>query len=264
MGLRSRGRETLVTGLLVAVGLAFVLLSLPSYAWAQQVVGAITQLSGTAQVVRTGVTSSVTVNMPVDLHDRLSTAAGSTLTLTLTNTSTLSLYQLSTLVVDENVVTGGVRQQTLIRLLGGSVNAVVNTAGRAIAPNNFQIVTPNAIVGVRGTDFDTTYTEGTVRPGYDGCERYTDVVVHEGIVAISDPSNPAAAVEVSPGYETTVPCLLPPLNAGPIGIAGAAAPGTAAGARTTSAAAAVSGFSAPPPGVGSSPPPAPAIPKVVQ
>ncbi len=197
------------------------------------------------------------------LHDRLTTAADSTLTLTLIDTSTLSLSQSSTLVLDENVVTGGVRQITLIRLLIGSVNAFVNTPGRAVAPNNFQIETPNAVVGVRGTDFSTTYTEGVVRPGYDGCARYTDVVVREGVVAISNPAAPAAAVEVYPGYETTVPCLLPPLNAGPIGIAGAAAPGTAGGGRT-GAAAAVSGFSAPPPGVGSSPPPAPPIPKVVQ
>lgn len=88
-------------------------------------------------------------------------------------------------------------------------------------------------------------------------------MVREGVVAISNPSTPAAAVEVYPGYETTVPCLLPPLNAGPIGITGAAAPGTAGGGRT-GAAAAVSGFSAPPPGVGGSPPPAPPIVKVVQ
>jgi ferric-dicitrate binding protein FerR (iron transport regulator) len=238
----------------------FLVLMASRAAWAQQV-GTITQLTGTAQVLRAGVTNNVTLTMPVDLNDRLTTAAASTLTLTLTDNSTLSLLQPGTLVVDQNVVTGGVRQRSLVRLLGGTVNAVVNVAGRAIAPNNFQIVTPNAIVGVRGTNFDVSYTEGVVRPGFDGCQRYTDVVVHDGVVAISNPSTPAAVVEVGAGFETTVPCLLPPLNAGPIGIAGAAGPG-AAGGRT--AAATVGGFSAPSPGVGSSPPPAPAVPKVVQ
>ena len=56
--------------------------------------------------------------MPVEVHDRLTTAIDSTLTLLLVNNSTLSLSQSTTLVVDENVVTGGVRQKTLIRLLG--------------------------------------------------------------------------------------------------------------------------------------------------
>lgn len=242
------GRAALI--ILAAVSLKFA-----TSAWAQQA-GTVTQLSGTAELLRAGVTSGVTLRMAIELHDQLTTAADSSLTLTLTDNTTVSLAQATRLIVDQNVVAGGIRQQTLIRLLTGSVNAVVNTAGRTIAPNNFQIVTPNAIVGVRGTDFDTTYTEGVVRPGYDGCARYTDVVVHDGVVALSNPSNPAAVVEVFPGYETTVPCLLPPLNAGPIGLTGAAGPGGRGGGRA-GVAAVVSGFSAPPPGVGSSSPPPP-------
>lgn len=246
---------------LTALGVAVAWLCFASSAWAQQQVGTITQLSGTAQVQRAGATIGATLTMAVQLHDQLSTAADSSLTVTLVDNSTVSLYPSSTLVLDENVVAGGIRQRTLVRLLAGSMRAVVRI-GRLIAPNNFDIQTPNALLGVRGTDFDTAYTEGIVRPGYEGCERYTDVRVREGVVAISNPATPAVVVEVSAGYETTVPCLLPPLTGGPIGITGAPAPGTATGGRT-SAAAAVSGFSAPPPGVGSSPPPAPPIVKVV-
>ncbi len=247
--------------LLTAVCLA--LLCFGSNAWAQQV-GTITQLSGTAQDLRAGATIGITLTMAVQLHDQLSTAANSTLTVTLVDNSTLALYPSSTLVVDDNVVAGGVRQRTLVRLARGAVRAIVRVA-RVIAPNNFDIQTPNAVLGVRGTDFDAIYTEGTVRPGYEGCQRYTDVVVREGIVAVNNLANPAAVIEIPAGYETTVPCLLPPLTGGPIGIAGTAAPGAAAGARNSAgAAAAVSGFSAPPPGVGSSPPPAQATVKVVQ
>jgi len=258
----SKARRPTANTLLITLGLAVACLCFGSSAWAQRV-GSVTQMSGTAQVLRAGATLSAALSMAVELHDQVTTAADSTLTITLVDNSTLSLYQSSTLVMDENVVAAGVRERTLIRLLIGNVTSVVNTAGRTIAPNNFQIQTPNAVIGARGTDFDTSYSEGVVRPGYEGCQRYTDVVVREGVVAISNPANPAAVVEVPAGYETTVPCLLPPLTGGPIGITGAAAPGTAAGGKT-SAAAAVSGFSAPPPGVGSSPPPAPPIPKVVQ
>jgi len=259
----AKERHPATDSLRIALILAVAWLYFASSAWAQQPVGTMTQLNGTAQVQRGGSTLSASLTMALELHDQVKTAADSTLTITLADNSTLSLYQSSTLVLDDNVVTAGVRERTLVRLVIGNVTAVVNTAGRTIAPNNFQIYTPNAIVGVRGTEFDTSYSEGVVRPGYEGCERYTDVVVREGVVAISNPANPAAVVEVPAGYETTVPCLLPPLTGGPIGIAGAAAPGTAGGGRT-GAAAAVSGFSAPPPGVGSSPPPAPPIVKVVQ
>jgi hypothetical protein len=160
------------------------------------------------------------------------------------------------------VVVGGVRQRTLVRLLGGGVSSLIHTAlYRGVS--TFEVHTPNATAAVRGTDFDTTYIEGVIRPGYEGCQRYTDVIVREGVVGLSNPANPAAAVDIPAGYETTVPCLLPPLNAGPIGITGATAPGTAAGRSSgglagSGAALAVGGFAAPPPGVGSSPPPPPA------
>ncbi len=120
-----------------------------------------------------------------------------------------------------------------------------------------------------GTDFDTTYIEGIVRPGYEGCQRYTDVRVREGIVAVSNLANPTEVVEIEAGYETTVPCELAPLNAGPLGIAGAAGPGEAGGrgggggggiSAAGGAAAAAVGFSAPPPGSGTSAPPPPPPP----
>jgi len=93
------------------------------------------------------------------------------------------------------------------------------------------------------------------------------------VVALTNPANPTAEVDVPAGYETTVPCLLPPLNAGPIGITGAVGPSAAANGRNAGglagigAAAAVGGFAAPPPGVGAAPPPpqpAPAPRPVVQ
>src|SRR5208282_1539601 len=138
---------------------------------------------------------------------------------------------------------------------------------RSIVPvllrtEGFEIHTPNAVTAVRGTDFDTTYIEGRARPGYEGCQRYTDVRVREGVVAVSNLANPGEVVEVTAGYETTVPCLLPPLNAGPLGIAGAIGPGAAGGRSggAGGAAAAAVGFSAPPPGGGSSAPPPPPMP----
>jgi hypothetical protein len=52
-------------------------------AWAQQPVGTITQLQGTAQVQRTGDTLSAALTMLIEFHDQVRTAANSTVTITL-------------------------------------------------------------------------------------------------------------------------------------------------------------------------------------
>jgi hypothetical protein len=200
--------------------------------------------------------------MPIELHDQITTGAVSSATVMLAdNQSTVALAAATTLVFDQNVVVSGVRRRTLVRLLGGGVSSLIHTALYGGIPT-FEVHTPNATASTRGTDFDTTYIAGVIRPGYEGCQRYTDVRVREGVVGLTNPAAPTAEVDVPAGYETTVPCLLPPLNAGPLGITGAVAPGTAAGRSSgglagTGAAAAVSGFSAPPPGTGAAPPPPP-------
>ena len=173
----------------------------------------------------------------------------------------MALAESTTLVFDQNVVAGGVRQRTLVTLLGGGVSSLIHTALFGGA-STYEVHTPNAVAAARGTDFDTSYFQGVVRPGYEGCQRYTDVLVRQGLVGLTNPANPTVEVDVGAGYETTVPCLLPPLTAGPLGLTGAAAPGTSAGRSAgglggIGAAAAVGGFAAPPPGAGAAPPPAP-------
>jgi hypothetical protein len=200
--------------------------------------------------------------MAIQLHDQITTGLASAVTVTLAdNQSTVALADSTTLVFDENVVAGGVRQRTVVRLLAGGMGSLIRTALFG-GTSTFEVHTPNATAAARGTDFDTTYTEGIIRPGYEGCQRYTDVIVREGVVGVTNPAVPTVEVDVPAGYETTVPCLLPPLNAGPIGITGAVGPGTptgrsGGGLAGIEAAAAVSGFAAPPPGSGSSAPPPP-------
>jgi len=236
----------------------------PLTALAQQVVGTVVKLSGSAQIQRAGATIAVVQGMAIDLHDQLTTSVNSSATVRLASGITLTLAAHTNLTFDQNVTTGGTGR-TQLNLLEGGLRSLVPPLLRTEA---FEIHTPNAITAVRGTDFDTTYFEGTVRPGYEGCQRYTDVNVREGVVAVSNLANPTEVVEVDAGFETTMPCLLPPLNAGPLGIAGAAGPGAAGGrggggGASGSAVSAGAGFSAPPPGGGSTgapPPPPPPMP----
>ena len=86
--------------------------------------------------------------------------------------------------------------------------------------------TPNAVVAARGTNFETAYIVGKPCPGFPECLRYTDVGVYEGVVEVSNPTNPRAApVRVTPGYETTVPCELAPSSPAPLGMGELGAPG---------------------------------------
>ena len=239
---------------------SLVVLFAPSTACAQQIVGTVTQLSGSAQIQRGSLNVAVAQGSAIQLHDRLATSVNSSATVTLASGITLTLAEHTNLTFDQNVTTAGTGR-TQLDLVEGGLRSIVPVLLRT---ESFEIHTPNAITAVRGTDFDTTYTEGRVRPGYEGCQRYTDVRVREGVVAVSNLANPTQVVDIEAGYETTVPCELPPLNAGPLGIAGAAGPGEAGGRGSggggSSAAAAAVGFPAPPPGTGTSAPPPPPPP----
>jgi len=264
MSRRTDGRAVRLFLALVSLVVFFA----PSIACAQQIVGRVSQLSGTAQIQRAGATIAVVQGISIELHDRLVTSVNSTAVVVLSSGTTLTLGEHTNLTFDQTVTTSGTGR-TLLSLVEGGLRSIVPVL---LGTQGFEIHTPNAITAVRGTDFDTTYIEGRVRPGYEGCQRYTDVRVREGVVAVSNLANPTQAVEIEAGYETTVPCELPPLNAGPLGIAGAAGPGEAGGrgsggggggsSAAGGAAAAAVGFSAPPPGSGTSapPPPPPAMP----
>ncbi|WP_423947087.1 FecR family protein [Candidatus Binatus sp.] len=254
---RTDGRAACFFLALVSLVVCFA----PSIARAQQNVGTVTQLTGSAQIQRASLTVSVAQGTAVELHDQLATSVNSSATVTLTSGITLTLAEHTNLTFDQNVTTGGTGRNTQLNLFEGGLRSIVPVLLRT---ESFEVHTPNAVSAVRGTDFDTTYIEGRIRPGYEGCQRYTDVRVREGVVAVSNLANPAEVVEVSAGYETTVPCLLSPLSAGPLGIAGAVGPGAAGGkggsGGSGSAAAAAIGFAAPPPGGGTSAPPPPPPP----
>src|ERR1700693_2925896 len=83
----------------------FVMCFAPSIARAQQV-GTVTELKGSAQIQRAGATVAVAQGIPVQLRDRLVTAANSSATVTLTSGATLSLAENTNLVFDQSV-TGG-------------------------------------------------------------------------------------------------------------------------------------------------------------
>jgi hypothetical protein len=233
--------QSIVNTPLARYGVVMILLCLASNAWAQNQVANIEDLQGTAVIQRPGAgPMNLLPTTRLQYHDEVTIKDNSMLTVILTQDKTKLVASQKTDVLFDQTPLG-----SHIELLGGSLEAYVRP------PTSVDFGTPNSHIHIHSTVFDVIYTQGVVRPGYEGCDQYTDLIVREGVVAISNPATPAVVVEVPGGYETTIPCNLPPLSPGPIGITGAPAPGNAATGRT-SAAAAITGSAVPPAEVGPS------------
>jgi len=212
-----------------------------SVAIAQNTVGTVSDLVGSAHVERGGSTQPVTSGMGVELKDKFTTDPGAHLTITLSDNSKLDLAEQSTLVIDEQVVGAGGPEKTKVSLLGGHLQSLVSKALRGSAPS-FEVKTPNAIAGVRGTKFSVGYADSSP---VCGAAPTSEVAVAEGEVMVANRATPAIGVAIDGGYETVVCAGRPPLPPGPLGIAGAGGTGNASG-----------GFSGSGPSTGGAPPPA--------
>ncbi len=200
----------------------FVLLTFVwiAQARAQTAAGSITALSGSATLQRAGNRYDLSVGTVVYVGDQITVTSGH-LTITLSDGSILKAGSTSVLVLDEQLLgSGGAVASTRIGLLAGIMRSIVRHTSSG-SPPNFQVHTPNAILSVRGTKFDTAYSEGVHRPGFGDCARFTDVKTYEGRVGASNASaSSSLETMVRAGYETTIPCDSPPLSPGPLGMTG--------------------------------------------
>jgi hypothetical protein len=131
--------------------------------------GFVTELEGVAKLTRQNKESDVVLRMAVLVRDRLRTTARSHLTVTLNGGSKLILAESSTMLIDE--AAGNPSSTEAVSLLLGHLRAVVRPL--AASRQNFEVHTPNAVIGVRGTKFETAYIEGKPCPGFPACLRYT-------------------------------------------------------------------------------------------
>ncbi len=144
---RAAALLALTTVLIAAAGTA---------AYAQNTVGTITEVSGTANVLRGGSNLAAAEHMPILLHDRLTTKQGSSVTIGLIDNSSLHLGENGILTIDDSMLVNGVGAPRQVGLLGGELHAVINGAMRGNS-TTFEVHTPNAVGSVRGTDFKISY-----------------------------------------------------------------------------------------------------------
>jgi hypothetical protein len=256
---RNATRLTLVAALVVVL----LPLTIASPGFSQTpVAGTISTASGMVQVQRATTVAPAGPGSAVNVGDRIITGPGGHAVITLTDGSELELGESSNLVIDNHALApAGGRAATQVSLFGGVLRSVVNATGGA---PNFEVHTPNAVAAVRGTRWDTAYSEGEARATYSDCRKFTDVVVYDGVVSVRNPAA-SGGLEVPAGYEVTVPCNVSATLPGPIGMTGARGMGAGGIAATTNPPTVVGGVPPPgcpvcPPGETNPPPPPPPPP----
>jgi len=189
-------------------------------AMAQTAAGSFQSASGQVQIQRSGgATIGAAAGVGVNVGDRIVTGPNGHAVILLNDQSRLEVGPASSITLDQFTITGGATS-TRVSLFSGVLRSLVNgaTGGQRA---DYQVHTPNAVAAVRGTKFDTAYSENVIRPGYQGCEKYTDVSVYQGVVNLAPIATPNAGEDVGAGYEATLPCDKPPSDAGPLSMTGA-------------------------------------------
>ena len=187
---------------------------------AQTAAGSFLQTNGQVQIQRSGGSMIAAASgVGVSVGDKIITGSKSHAVVMLNDQSRLELGTASSVRLDQFTTAGG-SVSTRVTLLAGVLRSVVSgTSGGA--PSSYQVCTPNAIAAPRSSKFDTAYTENVIRPGYQGCDRYTDVSVYQGTVSLEATTTPGASQDVGEGYEATIPCDKPPTAPGPLAMTGA-------------------------------------------
>lgn len=207
---------------LIAAVLSFALTLQCATAFAQAPVGEVTSINGVAKLRRGGSDINLAPSMPIEVRDTLGTAAKAELTVKFHDGSELILSESSSYTVERYEMTAP-RRQASIGLWSGHIRALVEFGAGSLP--DFEVHTPNAIAAVRGTEFETAFIEGRPCPEDRTCLRYTTVGVFHGVVSVANILNPAQAVQVTEGYETTVACESPATSPAPLGMNEMSAPG---------------------------------------
>jgi len=171
--------------------IAFLGLCLPESSLAETI-GKFTGIEGIVDVLHDGKPPAVAARLGdgVQQGDFVRTKSNARAEITFSDGNVVRIAQRSRVDVNEYASGAGPRQIGLPR---GKIQAVVQKSPAGEAPRKFEVRTPNAIAGVRGTDF-FVYHDHSV----------TGVTVREGSVYTYNPAVPGVQVTVPAGSTTTV------------------------------------------------------------
>lgn len=161
------------------LALAALFVLVPSGAGAEQVAGKITNVQGKVEIRRLGAVGGRVARRwaTVFVGDIIETGADGRLRILLEDSSVVTLSEDSKLTVDEQVFNpDGGERSSFFSLLRGRVRAMVSKYINA-TDSRFEVRTPTAVAGVRGTDKEVTFNPSTGQTGlylYEGSAQFTD------------------------------------------------------------------------------------------
>jgi hypothetical protein len=168
----------------------------PASALADKRIGEIESMEGTASISREGVSAPLDAKggMPLVLHDQIKSGPASTLHLLFDDGSRMTLGEKADLVLDEFVFDVGKKERKAgFSLMAGKLKIFARNLMK-YQRRGFQIKTPTAAAGVRGTVFLVWVIDQTI----------TRVVCFEGILQVSNLYDPSQYVELTGGFSTDI------------------------------------------------------------
>jgi len=124
-------------------------------------VGTVASTRGAADVGRGGAWSPAAVGTAVQLGDQLRTGADGELRIVFRDDSVIDLSPSSALTIDDQVFDPGAsRFSSLMRLVQGKARALVSSYYKTSGAT-YEVQTPTAVAGVRGTSFLVAYNPDT-------------------------------------------------------------------------------------------------------
>jgi rhodanese-related sulfurtransferase len=159
----------------IAAALYFGYLKGPS----AEYIGTITKVEGTVEILKLNDlrARSANIDQGIELGDILRTKAASKAEITFSDGTVLGVAERTKINIMDYLVQGTERKKGLIKLSRGKIRAIVTKASKGKSPGRFNVVTPTAVTGVRGTDFFVIHDKG-----------YTKLAVKEGSVDIYNPT----------------------------------------------------------------------------
>ena len=177
---------------------------LSSSAMAAEAVGKFTHIEGKVDILREGAFPAITVKVQDQVYPRdiVRTKSASKAEIIFKDNTVLQIAQRSRIDISEYYA--GDTSKSVIKLSRGQVKAIVDknvTKRISLAPdaNRFEIRTPNAVAGVRGTEFHVAYDRNV-----------TTVLLKEGNVCVFNLKAPETVICMPPNYIVTVTGVLIP------------------------------------------------------
>jgi hypothetical protein len=174
-------------------------------AWAQVEIGTVAAVQGALQVQRAATWQNGTVGAPIFVGDRLRTGARDAAKIVFRDDSVLDIAPQTDLTVDEQAFdVNAHRFDTLLGVVKGKVRAWVSEYYRQPRAR-YEIETPTAIAGVRGTEFVVLYDPSGEVTDVVGLAETVDVAGKLGVLGAGVEVGPRLLSRVEKGRFPTTP-----------------------------------------------------------